>query len=174
MQTPQDTELIAQTLDGDDDSFAEIVDRYKNAVYYHCFAILKDEASAQDVAQETFIAAYYSLSKYNPKYKLATWLFRIATNKSFDYIRKSKHVLKDSEVFVQRAESRQKQPEQEQIEQELHAAVAALKPKYRAVVSLYYWQGQTYAEIAHSMNAPINSVRVWLRRAKAQLKEDLS
>jgi RNA polymerase sigma-70 factor (ECF subfamily) len=63
MQNIQEAELIAQSLNGDTHAFSELVDRYKNAVYYHCFAIVRDEAAAEDIAQETFVRAYYSMAK---------------------------------------------------------------------------------------------------------------
>lgn len=57
---------------------------------------------------------------------------------------------------------------------ELHEMVNRLPPNYRAVISLYYWQGLGYADIAVAMDAPLNSVRVWLLRAKGELRKELS
>lgn len=58
MPDNNEAELIARSLDGDSEAYAELVDRYKNAVYYHCFAIVRDEDVVEDIAQETFISAY--------------------------------------------------------------------------------------------------------------------
>ncbi len=55
-------ELIAQSLSQDADAYGQLVDRYKRAIYRHCYALLRDEDAAEDVAQETFITAYYKLT----------------------------------------------------------------------------------------------------------------
>jgi len=84
MQQQDESELIAQSLSGDAVCYGELVDRYKNAIYHHCFAILRSEDAAEDMAQETFITAYYKLKTYKKDYKFSTWLFKISTNKCLD------------------------------------------------------------------------------------------
>ena len=174
MQNNTEPELIARALDGDSEAYAELVDRYKNAVYYHCFAIVRDEDVAEDIAQETFISAYYSLKQYKSSYRLSTWLFRISTNKALNYLKKhSKEVAADDQLIAQIA-SHQPAPHALALDTELHSAVRKLRPKYRAVISLHYWQGLDYAATAEVMGAPVNSVRVWLKRAKEELRKELA
>lgn len=173
MQSNDETELIAQSLDGNHEAYGILVDRYKKAVYHHCFAIMRDEAAAEDIAQEAFIAAFYKLHQYKRTYKFSTWLFKIATNKALDELRKVKparidvgmeQVIPSSQVsLMRRAEY-----------SELHTAVARLKPKYRAIVSLYYWQGLTYQEVAVALSIPEGSVKGWMSRAKDELRKELS
>jgi DNA-directed RNA polymerase specialized sigma24 family protein len=81
--------LVEQSLNGDHRAYGELVDRYKNALYHHCFAIVRDEDVAEDLAQETFITAYYKLHLYKPQYRLSTWLFKIATNKALTWLKKA-------------------------------------------------------------------------------------
>lgn len=85
-----DAWLIRQTIDGNNEAFAELVDRYKNAVYRHSFAVVQNEDEAEDVAQDTFITAYCKLQSYNPEYRFATWLFKITTDKSLTRVDKRK------------------------------------------------------------------------------------
>lgn len=174
MRNNEETELIARSLDGDGEAYAELVDRYKNAVYYHCFAIVRDEDIAEDIAQETFINAYYKLKQYNTNYRLATWLFRISTNHCLSYLRKHRREIPLERVFVESMTSKHFLPHTEALYAELHSAVSALRPDYRAVISLYYWQEQDYATIAQIMDVPINTVRVWLKRAKEALRKELT
>jgi RNA polymerase sigma-70 factor (ECF subfamily) len=174
MQNNNEAELIAQSLDGDAQAYAELVDRYKNAVYYHCFAIVHDEDIAEDIAQETFINAYYKLKQYNNGYSFATWLFRISTNKSLSYIRKHRRETTLSDALVLGLPSHEPSPHTQATHAELHDLVRSLRPNYRAVISLYYWQGHDYAQVAQALQVPINTVRVWLKRAKAELKKELS
>jgi len=169
-----EAELIARSKHHDQQAYAELVDRYKNAVYHHCFAIVRDEDSSEDLAQETFISAYYKLGTYNPEYRLATWLFKIATNKALDHLKRHARVVIADDLMLQSIVSTQPQPHTISEYQELHHMVGSLSPQYRAVISLYYWQGLSYQEIATTLDAPLGSVKVWMSRAKAQLRKELS
>ncbi len=173
MQTDE-PELIARSIAGDHDAYAELVNRYKNAVYHHCFAIVRDEDVAEDLAQATFIAAYYHLAKYDPKFRLATWLFKIGTNKALTYLKHAARELRADDSLIASIAATTPQPHESAIQHELHAAVARLRPQYRAVISLHYWQGLSLQEVAMTMGSPVGSVKVWVKRAKEQLRKELS
>jgi RNA polymerase sigma-70 factor, ECF subfamily len=173
MHNINEQELIARSISGNDVAYAELINRYKNAVYYHSFAIVRDEDAAEDIAQETFISAFYSLKKYNKEYRLSTWLFKISTNKCLNHLKKrSKELIADDKLIASIA-SHEPSPYTKAVHSELHNAVHNLQPKYQAVISLHYWQGLDYADTADAMGAPINSVRVWLKRAKEELRKEL-
>ncbi len=173
MQTDE-SELIARSITGDHEAYAQVVDRYKNALYHHCFAIVRDEDVAEDIAQATFITAYYNLKRYNPQYRLATWLFKISTNKALTYLKKAaKEVAADDELLAGIAATTST-PQQDSEHRELHDAVNRLPLRYRSVISLYYWQGLSYAEMAMVMGSPVGTVKVWTKRAKDQLRKELS
>lgn len=173
MQTDE-LELIARSLRQDTSAYAELVRRYKDAIYHHCFAIVRDEAIAEDIAQETFITAYYKLNSLDTSRRLSTWLFKIATNKALTQLKKaSRELVVDEEVFDRMAAT-YGNPVVHTEHNELHDAVATLKPEYRAIISLYYWQGLDYEEIARVLGVPIGSVKGWMSRAKAELKRKLS
>ncbi len=174
MQNKDESELIARSLNGDHIAYGTLVDRYKNAIFYHSFAIVHSEDIAEDIAQETFITAYYKLNRYNSQYKLSTWLFKIATNKALDWLRKHRHELSVDDTIFTSIASPHPDPQQTSVHQELHNAVRNLAPRYRAVISLYYWQGLSYEEISETLEVPVGSIRGWLHRAKAELRKELS
>ena len=174
MQHNDEPELIARALNGDTEAYGALIDRYKNAVYHHCFAIVRDEDAAEDIAQETFIRAYYRLKQYKSEYRLSTWLFKISTNMSLTYLKKRRHEVAADDSVMETLASGQPSPHANAVYDELHRAVQALSPQYRAVISLHYWQGLDYAATAAAMDAPINSVRVWLKRAKEALRKELA
>lgn len=174
MQHNDEAELIARSLDGDQLAYATLIDRYKNALYHHCFAIVRSEDIAEDITQETFITAYYKLSSYDAQYRLSTWLFKIATNRALNQLRKDQRTIPATEPMVQALVSAQRTPADQAADRELHEAVQRLPARYRAVVSLYYWQGKSYAEIAAILGAPEGSVKGWMNRAKSQLRKELS
>ena len=173
MQNVEETELIARSISGDDESYAELINRYKNAVYYHSFAIVRDEDIAEDIAQEAFISAFYNLNRYNDEYRLSTWLFKISTNKCLNYLKKKGKEIAADDKLIASIVSRDPSPYTNAVHSELHNAVKNLRPKYQAAISLHYWQGLDYAATAEAMGAPINSVRVWLKRAKEELGKEL-
>lgn len=174
MQNSDEAELIAHSLNGDTIAYGKLVDRYKNAIYHHCFAIVRNEDVAEDIAQETFIAAYYKLRLYNSRYRLSTWLFKIATNKALNWLKKASREIADADDLIASIASSHPGPAKMAVYGELHTAVNHLQANYRAVISLYYWQGLSYEEIATVLSAPIGSVRGWMYRAKEQLRKELS
>ena len=169
-----DQDLIDRSIAGDHTAFAELINRYKDAVYYHCFAIVRDEDLAEDIAQETFIGAYYNLRRYDNKYRLATWLFKIGTNKCLNELKKTGKAIAADDKLLAKIASHEAVPHTKALETELYDAVEKLRPNYRAAISLHYWQGLDYASTAEVMNVPVNSVRVWLKRAKEELRKELA
>src|SRR5581483_11518950 len=110
MQSTDEAELIAHSIDGDHEAYGILVDRYKNALYRHCFAIVRSEDAAEDIAQETFITAFFKLKLYNPEYKLGTWLFKIATNKALTYLKKSAREVASDDSVIERISSTYRGP----------------------------------------------------------------
>lgn len=164
--------LIARIVNGEQEEYRILIDRYKDAVYRHCFYIIRDEDAAEDMAQETFIKAFHNLGKYDPAqaaYK--TWVFTIATRECLSYLRRRKPLpLEDDETIASNAAD----TDQMAKDHEVYEAVMRLRPKFRSVIVLHYWHGYSYEEIASAMGAPIGSVRGWIFRAKKELKEALS
>lgn len=170
----EDNELIARSMNGDHTAYTVLVDRYKQALFRHCFAIVRDEDDAKDIAQDTFVKAYFGLSSYNNKFKFSTWLFKIATNLALDELRKQKRrKIVSLETIGYEPVDKGVSPHQQALYNELYSAVAQLPPNYRSAISLYYWEGKTYEEVAYAMRVPIGTIRSWLSRAKSELKENL-
>lgn len=164
--------LIARIVDGSQEEYRILVDRYKDSIYRHCFYIVRDEDVAEDMAQETCIKAFKNLGRYDPaKAAFKTWAFTIATRECLSYLRRNKPLpLEDDETVAGDTAG----TDQLAKDNEIHEAVLGLKPKLRTVIVLYYWHGYSYDEIASAMDVPVGSVRGWIFRAKKQLKEALS
>ena len=173
MQNTTDTLLVESILNGNQEEYSVLIDRYKAAVYRHCFAVIRDEDEAKDIAQDTFIAAYYKLDSYDTKRPLATWLFKIATNKCLDALRKRKHEVALDENMAAAIVSEEVPPNVQALYTEMYTAIARLKPEYGICISLFYWQGLSIKDIAAVMNTRENTIKSWLRRAKEQLQEEL-
>lgn len=167
--------IIKSVISGDIDQFGHLVTRYHVGLIIHCERLTRDRQAAEDIAQEAFIKAFGRLDQFDSsKSKFSTWLYRIATNRAIDYLRAQKRVLpsEDIDTLADTATPDYAAQEEHRL---VRDAVAALQPpRHRQVVEAYYWQGKSYQQIADEMSVPINTVRTWLRRAKAQLRSDLS
>jgi RNA polymerase sigma-70 factor, ECF subfamily len=168
----EDLDNIHNVLAGDHDRFGPLIDRYKDGLYYHCFRIVQDEDLAEDLVQETFIKAFQELRKYNQQHKFSTWLYTIATRKAIDAYRRRK-LWRLDEASLDKLVSTLPSPERQVTYSELRAAVATLRSDYRQVISLYFWGGYSYQEIADLLGAPLGSIKGWMHRAIVQLSQQI-
>lgn len=161
---------IDRILNGEAHLYGVLIDRYKEGLYRHCFKFVRDEDRAEDIAQETFIKAYTHLETYNSNYRFSTWLYRIATNKALSEIRKKRPLPLDEEMQIM---STLADTDQRAKDDEIHQAVARLSDKYRTVVTLHYWDGESYDQIAKRMDTTTGTIKSWMSRAKKELRKDL-
>ena len=168
-----DQEVIKKCLEGDIEVYSLLMDKYQSGLYRHVYAMTRDSDLSEDICQESFIKAFQSLSKYNDGYKFSTWLYRIAINKTYDHFRKRKNVPFDEDIQTSTDDDMQDKGDMKQRALQVRSAIQNLSPKYRTVISLYYWRQFKYDQIAEIMDVPVNTVRTWLSRAKSTLKEEL-
>lgn len=161
-------QVITAVLDGNQERYSELVNRYHVGLIIHCERLLNDRDSAEDIAQEAFIAAFDNLHSFDNAKRFSTWLYRIATNKALDELRRQKRFVHDVDFDEIAAVT---DTLDEVKKKEVREAVLALvPPEYRRVVEAYYWEGKSYEAIAQELDKPINTIRTWLRRAKVTLK----
>jgi len=166
-------ELIARIVGGDHDAYGVLIDRYKDGLYRYCFRFMRDEDMAEDVAQEAFIEAYIRLHRYDSRFRFSTWLYKIATNMALMRLRKRQDIRMGEDELDQIA-SQLPSAYDQFLHKELRDAVDALPARYRTVVSMHYWHGKSYGEIAAHLGTSVGSIKGWMSRAKKQLKEVLS
>ena len=173
MSKQEELAAIERVLEGDKDAYQVLVERYHKGLINHLYSVVGERETAEDLAQEAFIRAFDKLDSYNPKYAFSTWLYKIATNRAYSHLRKRKHLpLFDAEQHQSDEDVSEKVEKREQ-QRKVRASVQRLPNHYRAVVSLYYWQGLSYEELAVAVDAPVGTVKTWLHRAKNELREDL-
>jgi RNA polymerase sigma-70 factor, ECF subfamily len=169
-----DERLLARYKEGDGFAFREIVERYSSAIYNLALRMLRDPMEAENVTQEAFLRVIISLDRMRLDLPFKPYLFRIAVNLCFDYLRMKRPVLfSESETvndIVEDAPEMIDQIEKDELQSQMRTIVETLPEHYRAVVVLRYNEDFSYEEIAQALNLPLNTVRTHLRRAKAQLK----
>ena len=158
-----DFEIITKCLDGDKESFALLVDKYKKTLFRFIYGLVGNREDAGELLQETFLRAYKNLLKFNPDYKFSTWLFQIAKNLSLDYMKKKKPLIVEEDFLAACADS-QNNPEQSILEQEkegeLKEAIQKLPTTLKTALLLYHLNGLSYAEIAEVMKIPLHTVKI--------------
>jgi RNA polymerase sigma-70 factor (ECF subfamily) len=168
-------EIIKQILGGDIEKYRLLLERYQKGLVHHCLNMVNDYDIANDLTQEACIKAYLQLKRYKEDYRFSTWLYKIATNLCLDFLKKRRHVsLDDIPEPMSNLPSPQEQIIKNEVTTKLYQTIKQLPLKYQTVISLYYWQEQSYEEIAEIMNVPLGTVRTWLKRAKDALKEELN
>lgn len=181
----EDFELIDKAvMEKDQQAFATLMKRYKKAVYFMVLKMIRDADDAEDLTMEAFAKAFRNLHKFKKDYTFSTWLFRIATNNTIDFIRKKKlktmslnNTLTDdggNAVNID-IEDDENNPQDEFIKTQrkemVRIFVDKLPDKYRKLVKLRYFDELSYDEIAEELDKPLGTVKAQLHRSRELLYE---
>ncbi|UCS95347.1 sigma-70 family RNA polymerase sigma factor [Echinicola marina] len=181
----EDFDLIDKAVDQkDQQAYATLMKRYKKAVYFMILKMIRDADDAEDLTMEAFAKAFRNLHKFKKDYTFSTWLFRIATNNTIDFIRKKKlktmslnNTLTDdggNSVNID-VEDDDNNPQDEFIKSQriemVRIFVDKLPAKYRKLVKLRYFDELSYDEIAQELDKPLGTVKAQLHRSRELLYE---
>jgi RNA polymerase sigma-70 factor (ECF subfamily) len=167
-------EILTRAQKGDLFAFEQILSFYEKAIYNYCLRVLKNSQNAKDVTQETFIKVYTHRKDIDPEKNVKTWIFTIATNTAYDFLRSKKRKM---EVNLDEENETISSLEAYYIEEgmisDVDKALLQINPEYSKALLLFYQQGFTYQEISEILSAPINTIKTHILRGKEQLKEKL-
>lgn len=171
-----DYDLVQNCLRGKQDSFTELVSRYKKLIYNVVYKFIKDGEETSDISQEVFLKIYKALDSYNPQYRFSTWSIRIATNYCLDILRKKKVnsiPIEEIEAVSRDVDTPEKMYISKERTLEIRQAISRLPEKYRIPIILYHQRGASYKEMSEILNKPMSIVKNRLYRARLMLREDL-
>lgn len=181
----EDFDLIDRAVQGkDQQAYASLMKRYKKAVYFMILKMIRDADDAEDLTMEAFAKAFRNLERFKKDYTFSTWLFRIATNNTIDFIRKKKlktmslnNTLSDDSgnaVNID-VEDDDNNPQDQFIRSQridmVRIFVDKLPAKYRKLVQLRYFDELSYEEIAQELEKPLGTVKAQLHRSRELLFE---
>lgn len=182
LKAQQDIELVGKARKGDQLAYAELLGRYRDAIYFMLLKMVNSPVDAEDLTIEAFGKAFKNIDQYTPNFAFSTWLFKIATNNCIDFIRKKRtsHVSLDQTVDGEDSlspssliQSDTPDPELTMINKQkikhMRKIVSRLKPRYRTLVELRYFKEYSYDEIAVELDIPIGTVKAQLFRARELL-----
>lgn len=181
----EDFKLIDMAVDGDEKAYAKLLARYKRPVYHMILKMVRNVDDAEDLTIESFAKAFRGLPRFKKDFTFSTWLFRIATNNTIDFIRKKRlkttsisnsYTDDDGQSVSIEVEDINPNPQEEAIkaqkEEIIQIFVNMLPAKYQKLVRLRYFNELSYEEIAIEVEAPLGTVKAQLHRAR-ELMYDL-
>ena len=179
--------LLARIQAGDKAACAECIEQHSAGVYRLALRLMRNEAEAEDVVQETFISAFKGIDSFQGHSRLATWLYRIAHNVALMRLRRVEPLLVTVDEPVRDAEGHEAPrelfdwcclPEQDfdtaEARGELEGAIARLPENLRAVFVLREMEGLSTEATAEVLNLSVDNVKTRLHRARLWLRERLS
>jgi RNA polymerase sigma-70 factor (ECF subfamily) len=157
-------------------AFERLADRYERKVYRLCCSLLRDPDQAEDAAQESLVRVWKALSKYDQRASLSTWIYTITRNRCLTAIQRRRDLdsLSDPAVEHEAEAAQAVGPETERDHLAvLRELVEALPERFRRVLTLFYYEERSVAEVAQMLGIPEGTVKTNLHRARAALGERL-
>ncbi len=181
----EDDKLVAAAMEGDESAYAQLVDKYQRALFFHIAKMVKEKSHIEDLVQESFMKAFGNLKSYNTDYAFSTWLYRIATNHSIDYLRKRKlqTMSIDDPVKTKEGEIEVQLPDEnsdtdrgiirKQRKKIIQQSIENLPEKYRQVIQMRHMEEKSYQEISELLELPLGTVKAHIFRAREMLYKSL-
>lgn len=176
-----DYRLVRLAIENDDQkAYAELLHRYRESVFFTMLKMCNNKDDAEDLTIEAFGRAFKKLDQYSPDFAFSTWLFKIASNNAIDFLRKKKQkqsVSLDNKSDYSEGTDHSANikaptldPEESFIKKQkmerLRVLVDNLKPKYKEMIELFYFQELSHEEISQRLNLPIGTIKAQLFRAR--------
>jgi RNA polymerase sigma-70 factor (ECF subfamily) len=182
-----ETEIIDKLKQGNEAAFKQLVDNYRQMVVNTCFGLLHNTEDAEDVAQDVFVEVFRSVGNFRADSKVSTWLYRIAVNRSLNFIRDNKKrrwfqsfddVVESKKEALNLLSSTNPENPEFELENEqrallLHEAIDSLPENQRVAFTLNKYEDLAYKEISEVMSLSVSSVESLIHRAKKNLQKKL-
>jgi RNA polymerase sigma-70 factor, ECF subfamily len=181
-----DVQLMLDVKAGDDASFDFLLQKYRSPLVNFLHRMVRDAATAEDLAQEVFLRVYRARKQYTPSAKFTTWLFRIATNLALNSVRDNRYAKlavpldapADEDSAPMELPTREMRIDEHMIERDrtefIRRAIASLPEKQRAAVLLHKYEEMDYGEIARILDCSESALKSLLFRAYENLRLQLA
>ncbi|CUQ67585.1 RNA polymerase sigma factor [Candidatus Nitrospira inopinata] len=179
---PTDAELVARSLARDHEAFGQLIDRHAATIVNLAYRMVGNQAEAEDLAQESFIAAFQALSTFRSDSKFSTWLYRIASNKCKDWLRSKKpgqgrndvNVDEELDLHVMEEQTPETLLSQQQVAGELERAIQRLPLLYREAFILKHIEGLSYEEMEQVLGVNKDTLKMRVYKGRVQLCRELA
>jgi len=163
---------IKKVLNGDTEAFRYFVATYKTIAFSVAVSVVKDEFTAADVVQESFVKAFLNLKSFKGESKFSTWFYRIVINESFKLVQKNKVLYTDSKIELEEIPKDElKETDQKFF---VNEALRIMSPNESLVLRLFYLNENSIKEVCEMTGWDKSKVKVTLHRARKSMEEKLS
>lgn len=170
----EENRLLDRILDGEQEAYAPLVDKYKSYAFTIALKILNNRPEAEEAAQDAFIKAFHYLKTFNRQAKFSTWLYRIVFNTAISYKRKNKVQMQSiDDVSIEYSGTSGGTLERNDKEEFVRQAMDKLSDADRLAIQLYYIKEFSLEEVAGIINQPLNTVKVRVHRARQRVGDEL-
>jgi RNA polymerase sigma-70 factor (ECF subfamily) len=177
-ESPHEAALIRRAQEGDMDAFESLVRNYQGVIYALCRRLVGVHQAADDLAQEAFIKAYFSLSRFDTARPFYPWLRRIAANGAFNYLKSRKREFRLDEsvaadppkAFSAESSRPEEKAVRAEFEERFNRALESLPDDQRSVFVLRHFEDMSYREISRALGLPNGTVMSRLNRARRRLR----
>lgn len=166
-----DYKIVQKAVAGDEKAYAELFKRYKDSVLFMISYMVSNRNDAEDLMFAAFEKAFANLDQYDSNIAFSTWIYKIASNTTIDFIRKKKNLLNDFDANEALADEDRlsEELERQQRADFMRKKVSLLKARYRKLIELRYFDEYSYEEIAEELAISLNTVKKQLFRARQLL-----
>ena len=171
MTDETDLALVQRTRAGDVEAFSELVRRHERIVFNLAYRFMRDNALAEDMAQEAFLKAFRLLHGFRGDCSFSTWLYRVTSSVCLTELNRRKRRGEVELTPAHEDESSTGPEEASDMPELVRRCVTRLPERYATIVSLYYLQEVPYEDIAETMRIPMGTLKTWMHRARLQLRK---
>lgn len=184
-----DAQLMLSVKEGREECFEQLAARHRRRLIHWIFRMVQDRAVAEELAQEVFLRVYMSRESYQPTAKFTTWLYRIANNRSLNWIRDhSDETMRESldatplrgmrrqfaDANANAADNMLHREAESEFQRTIRDAIMALPERQRAAVLMHKYESLEYSQIAEALDCNVSTVKSILWRAYTTLRTKLS
>jgi RNA polymerase sigma-70 factor (ECF subfamily) len=181
--TATDEELVARSIEGDTESFNQLIRRWERPIYALAYRTIGREEDARDICQDTFLRAYRALPGFRGHAKFSSWLYRITLNLCRDWARRERRTpvvqppedtdLMELAAAAEPSESIEDLVSRKDLTRAVQALMARLPEEQRTAIILKEYQGLTFQEIADLLDCPLSTVKTRLYQGLSVLRREL-
>lgn len=182
-----DAAIVAQVLAGDRDAFRVLVERHSRSIFRVVYRMTGNQQDTEEIIQETLLRAYKSLERFELRANFSTWLYRIAVNRTLDFLNTRKAQMhKDAYQIVENPDAEEKQVQlpaadpgpdrlllSAEMKRKIAGAMGLLTPAERVAFTMRHMEGRSIEEISQALNLKVNAAKNSVFRAVQKLRQQL-